>query len=91
MLPGETGYVTDLGMVGPRDSVIGVEIEPTLRRFITQRSARAQVPEGGPVGFNAVLLELDPIRGTCRSISRVDRLDTAAANAQSRAYREPFA
>lgn len=90
VLPGETGYVTDLGMVGPRDSVIGVEIEPTLRRFIMQRSARATVPDG-PVTFNAVLLELDPNRGTCRSISRVDRLDTAADTARNRAYRESFA
>ena len=90
MLPGETGYVTDLGMVGPIDSVIGAEIEPTLRRFLTQRSARAQVP-GGPVTFNAVLLELDPMRGTCQSITRVDRLDTTADSARARAYREPYA
>ena len=90
VLPGETGYVTDLGMVGPLDSVIGAEIEPTLRRFITQRSARAQVP-GGPVSFNAVLLELDPTRGTCQSITRVDRLDTTADSARARAYREPYA
>ena len=90
VLPGETGYVTDLGMVGPLDSVIGAEIEPTLRRFITQRSARAEVP-GGPVTFNAVLLELDPKRGTCQSITRVDRLDTTADSARARAYREPYA
>jgi metallophosphoesterase (TIGR00282 family) len=90
VLPGETGYVTDLGMVGPLDSIIGAEIEPTLRRFITQRSARAQVP-GGPVTFNAVLLELDPKRGTCQSITRVDRLDTTADSARARAYREPYA
>lgn len=90
VLPGETGYVTDLGMVGPLDSIIGSEIEPTLRRFITQRSARAQVP-GGPVTFNAVLLELDPKRGTCQSITRVDRLDTTADSARARAYREPYA
>jgi metallophosphoesterase (TIGR00282 family) len=74
VLPGETGYVTDLGMVGPRDSVIGAAIEPTLRRFTTQRSARAPVPHG-PVVFNAVLAELDAARGTCRSLQRVDRLD----------------
>jgi metallophosphoesterase (TIGR00282 family) len=74
VLPGETGYVTDLGMVGPRDSVIGAAIEPTLRRFITQRSARAAVPEG-PVVFNAVLVELDAARGACRGLRRVDCLD----------------
>ena len=74
VLPGETGYVTDLGMVGPRDSIIGAAIEPTLRRFLTQRSTRAGVPDG-PVVFNAVLVELDATRGTCRALHRVDRLD----------------
>ena len=77
VLPGETGYVTDLGMVGPRDSVIGAAIEPTLRRFITQRSARATVP-GGPVAFNAVLVAVDAARGTCLDIQRVDRIDNVS-------------
>ena len=89
VLPRETGYVTDLGMVGPLDSVIGAEIEPTLRRFITRRSPGPRT--GGPVTFNAVLLELDPKRGTCQSITRVDRLDTTAESARERAYREPYA
>ena len=74
VLPGDTGYVSDLGMVGPRDSVIGMAIEPSLRRFTSYRSARLNVAEG-PVQFNAVLLELDPERGGCRSIARVDRID----------------
>jgi metallophosphoesterase (TIGR00282 family) len=77
VLPGETGYVTDLGMVGPRDSVIGVAIEPVLRRFITQRSARASVP-AGPVVFNAVLVEVDPVQGTCRDLRRVDCIDNVS-------------
>ena len=74
VLPGDTGYVSDLGMVGPRDSVIGMAVEPSLRRFTSYRSARLNVAEG-PVQFNAVLLELDPERGGCRSIARVDRID----------------
>ncbi|MDP9364280.1 MAG: YmdB family metallophosphoesterase [Chloroflexota bacterium] len=74
VLPGETGYVTDLGMVGPRDSIIGAAIEPTLRRFLTQRSSRAAVADG-VVGFNSVLVELDAERGTCRAVRRVDRFD----------------
>lgn len=87
LLPGETGYVTDLGMVGPRDSIIGAAVEPTLRRFLTQRPNRAPVPDG-PVDFNAVLLELDAERGTCRALHRVDRLeptdDGRRAGARSR-------
>jgi metallophosphoesterase (TIGR00282 family) len=78
ILPGETGYVTDLGMVGPRDSIIGTAIEPTLRRLLTQRSGRLPIGDG-PVAFNAVLLELDAENGTCRAVRRVDSLDASAA------------
>lgn len=76
VLPGETGYVTDLGMVGPRDSIIGSAIEPTIHRFLTHRPARIPVADG-PVMFNAVIIELDAGRGTCRSMRRVDRLDSS--------------
>jgi len=79
VLPGETGYVTDLGMVGPWDSIIGAAIEPTLRRFLTQRPSRAAVADGA-VGFNSVLVELDAERGTCRAVRRVDRFDPSDAS-----------
>lgn len=74
VLPGETGYVTDLGMVGPRDSIIGAAVEPTLRRFLTHRPGRATVADG-PVGFNSLLVELDAARGSCRAVRRLDRFD----------------
>ncbi|MGH2531869.1 MAG: TIGR00282 family metallophosphoesterase [Thermomicrobiales bacterium] len=90
VLPGETGYVTDLGMVGPRDSIIGAAIEPTLRRFLTQRPGRTIVGDG-PVTFNAVLIELDAMHGTCRAISRVDRLDMGTADGRSRTQGRPHA
>ena len=83
VLPGETGYVTDLGMVGPVNSIIGSAVEPTLRRFLTQRPGRASVGDG-PITFNAVLIELDAARGTCRAISRVDRLDADATSMRER-------
>ena len=88
LLPGETGYVTDLGMVGPRDSIIGASVEPTLRRFLTHRPGRAPVGEG-PVVFNAVLLELDGARGTCRALRRVDLLDSSDAQGRARSQGEP--
>ncbi len=90
VLPGETGYVTDLGMVGPQNSVIGVAIEPSLRRFTLQRPARAPVADG-PVIFNAVLIDLDAERGTCRAIQRVDRFDSRGAAAGARAHGGSFA
>ncbi len=88
LLPGETGYVTDLGMVGPRDSIIGASVEPTLRRFLTHRPGRAPVGEG-PVVFNAVLLELDGARGTCRALRRVDLLDSSDAQSRARSQGGP--
>jgi metallophosphoesterase (TIGR00282 family) len=87
VLPGETGYVTDLGMVGPRDSIIGTAIEPTLRRFLTQRPVRAAVADG-PVEFNALLVELDAARGTCRAVRRIDRVDPCDVPASARGARE---
>lgn len=83
VLPRQTGYVTDLGMVGPRNSIIGAAIEPTLRRFLTQRPARAGVADG-PIDFNAVLFELDAKRGTCLALHRIDRTDTGDARGAAR-------
>lgn len=74
VLPGGTGYVTDLGMVGPRDSIIGMAIEPAMRRFLSYRSSRLGVAEG-EVAFNALLVEIDPASGECVGVRRIDRLD----------------
>ena len=74
VLPGGTAYVTDVGMVGPAESIIGNEIEPVLRRFITGMPTRLPVAEGGgPVQFNAVLIEVEPSNGRALRIERVDR------------------
>jgi metallophosphoesterase (TIGR00282 family) len=78
VLPGETGYVSDLGMVGPHDSIIGAAIEPTLHRFLSHRPARTSVADG-PVQFNSVLIDLDANRGTCRAMRRIDRFDVGDA------------
>lgn len=71
VLPGGTAFVTDIGMVGPRDSVIGVDTKSVLQRFLTQMPARFEVARG-PVTFNSVLIETDDA-GRARSIQRVDR------------------
>jgi calcineurin-like phosphoesterase len=60
-------------MVGPRDSVIGVQVEPVLQHFLTCMPARFDVAEG-PVTFNAVLIVVDDVSGRAASIQRVDRL-----------------
>ena len=74
VLPKGTAYVTDTGMCGPRDSIIGVTAEPVLRKFLTGMPARFAVAEKSPaVQFNAVLIEIDDDSGKARSIVRVDR------------------
>lgn len=72
VLPGGTAFVTDIGMVGPRDSVIGVDAKSVLQRFLTQMPARFEVAKG-PVTFNSVLIETDDATGRARSIQRLDR------------------
>jgi metallophosphoesterase (TIGR00282 family) len=75
-LPKGTLYLTDVGMVGPHDSVIGAEIEATVRRFVAAPAARPERPDRytGPVAFNSVVLELDPSTGRGASIRRLDLL-----------------
>ncbi len=74
VLPKGTAFVTDLGMCGPRDSIIGVEVEAVLRKFLTGMPARFTVAEKSKaVQFNSVLIDVDDASGRARSIERVDR------------------
>jgi hypothetical protein len=72
VLPGGTAYVSDTGMVGPRDSVLGMRVDIILDRFRTMLPRRFEVADG-PVVFNSVLIDIDE-DGRARSIERVDRL-----------------
>ena len=69
VLDGGTAYVTDVGMTGPRDSVIGVRTDIILQRFTTELPQRFEVAEG-PVRLNAVLIDSDGGRAT--SIGAID-------------------
>jgi metallophosphoesterase (TIGR00282 family) len=74
ILPGGTAYVTDVGMVGPQESVIGNEIGAVLERFLTGMPARLPVAEKSrAVQLNAVLVEIDASTGRATAIRRVDR------------------
>ncbi|TAK30641.1 MAG: TIGR00282 family metallophosphoesterase [Chloroflexota bacterium] len=73
VLPRGTAYVSDVGMVGPRDSVIGVNPDTAVRKFLTQIPTHLTVAEGGPVVFNSVLVEIDEGTRLARSIVRIDR------------------
>jgi metallophosphoesterase (TIGR00282 family) len=73
ILPKGTGYVTDVGMTGPVNSVIGSDTGAVLDRFLTAMPQRLPVAEG-PVMLNSVLVEVDPETGKALTISRVDRM-----------------
>lgn len=57
VLPGGTAYITDVGMTGPRDGVIGMARGPIMERFLTQLPVRFEVAPG-PVQLNAVLITI---------------------------------
>ncbi|MBM3945555.1 MAG: TIGR00282 family metallophosphoesterase [SAR202 cluster bacterium] len=74
IFPKGTAYVTDLGMCGAVNSVIGSEVDDVLKRFLDQMPQRLRVAGKGPACFNSVLLDIDDATGKARSVSRVDRL-----------------
>ncbi|MEX2431313.1 MAG: TIGR00282 family metallophosphoesterase [Dehalococcoidia bacterium] len=75
VLPRGTAFVTDLGMTGPVNSIIGSRVEDVLARFLTAMPRRLNVAEGsGPMQFNAVLIETDDMTGLATSIQRVDKV-----------------
>ncbi len=74
ILPRGTAFAGDAGMCGPLDSIIGVEVEPVIRKFLTGMPVRFNVAEGSRMTtFNSVLVEIDEATGRARSIERVDR------------------
>jgi metallophosphoesterase (TIGR00282 family) len=72
ILPRGTGYLTDVGMTGPINSVIGSEVDAVLDRFLTGMPQRLNVANG-PVTMNSVLLDIDPDTGQATAIQRIDR------------------
>ncbi len=68
-----TAYVTDVGMVGPRDGCIGMDKDVVLQRFLTGVPNRFVVASG-PVTFNSVLVTINSSTGRATSIHRVDRV-----------------
>jgi metallophosphoesterase (TIGR00282 family) len=72
ILPKGTAYISDVGMVGPVNSVIGSNIQDVLSRFLNQTPKRLNVADGRS-RFNSVLLELNEDTGEAISISRIDR------------------
>jgi metallophosphoesterase (TIGR00282 family) len=70
ILPGGTAYVTDVGMCGPMDSVIGVRREQVIRRFFHHMPVRFEVASG-PVAVQGVVVEVDPGTGRATGVRRI--------------------
>ena len=73
ILPKGTAYLTDVGMTGPVNSVIGSDPDGVLERFLTGMPHRLEVARG-PVIMNSVLVDVDPDSGKSLSIQRIDRM-----------------
>lgn len=70
VLPQGTAYLSDVGMCGPRDSVLGRDVAAVIRRFVTQRPQRLEVAAGPAVLCGAVV-DADELTGLARGIERV--------------------
>ena len=73
VLPRGTAYISDIGMTGPRDSIIGFSLDTVLPRFTRHLPTRFHVADG-PVSLNAVVVTVDRATGRASSIEQVQRL-----------------
>lgn len=73
ILPGGTGYLTDVGMVGPYNGVLGMDTEAVLKRFLTQLPVRFEVSNSG-FALHAVLIDLNPVTKKAVNLKRI-RID----------------
>lgn len=74
VLPKGTGYVTDLGMTGPRDSVLGIRPELSIAKFRGDLTERYRWADG-PTKLEGVLFTIDSATGKCLRAERVDQWD----------------
>lgn len=73
ILPQGTGYITDVGMVGGVDTIIGVKKENIIETFLTQVNVLHEFPESGPAEVNAVVVGVDDQSGKCLNIKRINK------------------
>ena len=80
LLPKGTAYITDAGMTGPHDSIIGVTVDAALGRFVTGMPARSSRPPAGGARLNAVDRHR---RSRDRARRRIERLNLSAAEVEA--------
>jgi len=70
VLPGGTAYISDAGMTGPFDSVIGIKKDTIIERFLTQIPNKFDVAKND-IRLQGALLDIDPESGKARAIERI--------------------
>lgn len=71
ILPSGTAYITDVGMTGPYDAILGVNRESVIKRFLTHLPVRFEVDEKGRNQLNGVIITIDTKSGQASSIERI--------------------
>jgi len=74
VLPLGTAFISDIGMCGPVDSIIGMDKDIALRRFLTGLAGQYQVA-GGPYVFSAVIVDCDEVTGLALAIRRIQNFE----------------
>ena len=72
ILPKGTGYITDIGMTGPKYSVIGMDIQASIKRFETTLPERYKTATGECI-LNGVIFEIDESNNKVKSIKRLNK------------------
>lgn len=75
ILPGGTGYITDLGMSGSLNSMIGMKKEPIINHLMTQMPVKFEVATDAPLILTGVCLEIDTTSGKCLCIEPIKIID----------------
>lgn len=70
ILPNGTGYITDLGMTGPADSILGMKKEIILKRFLTGMPQKFEIADGRGQ-FNGCIFTIDETTGSCTDVERL--------------------
>ncbi|WP_156289129.1 TIGR00282 family metallophosphoesterase [Oceanobacillus salinisoli] len=71
ILPKGTAYITDVGMTGPYDGILGVERDAVIKRFLTSLPVRFEVPKDGRTQLGAVLVTVDNQSGKATKVERI--------------------
>ncbi len=71
ILPKGTGYITDIGMTGPKHSVIGMDIEASIKRFETTLPEKYKIADGDAM-LNGVIFDIDDANNKVKSIKRIN-------------------